>query len=143
MPPFQLVFDTTFFVLHYFSAEKTVYSKTREALRRSRKLGNRGILPTIVLAEFYAQAAKRVGGEEAKRRFEEMVRSDLEVIELDTLISEQAGVLRHKYQEKVPWGDCIIAATAVQEKVSLVLSEDPHFNTVREIKVKRLDELAL
>lgn len=143
MPGFRLVLDTTFFVLHYFSTEETVQSRTREVLRRCRKIGNRGVLPTIVLSEFYAQAAKRAGAEEAKRRFHEIAESGLDIIDLDTRISEQAGVLRHSYNEKVPWGDCIIAATAIIAEVGVVLSEDPHFALIRELKTKTLNELYL
>lgn len=135
--------DTTFFVLHYFSTEEAVQSRTREVLRRCRKIGNRGVLPTIVLSEFYAQAAKRAGAEEAKRRFHEIAESGLDIIGLDTHISEQAGVLRHKYNEKVPWGDCVIAATAIIAEMDVVLSEDPHFALIRELKTKTLNELYL
>ncbi|MBI2185179.1 MAG: PIN domain-containing protein [Thaumarchaeota archaeon] len=143
MPEFRLVLDTTFFILHYFSADGTVHSRTREVLRRCRKIGNRGLLPTIVLSEFYAQAAKRVGSEEAKRRFCEVAESGLDIMVLDTRVSEQAGVLRHKYREKVPWGDCIIAATAIMARVNLILSEDPHFTMIRELKTKKLNDLSL
>ena len=135
--------DTTFFVLHYFSSDETIQSRTREVLRRCRKIGNRGILPTIVLSEFYAQAAKRAGAEEAKRRFHEIADSGLDIIDLGTRISEQAGIIRHSYSEKVPWGDCIIAATAITAEVNLILSEDSHFTTIRELKTKTLNDLSL
>ncbi len=143
MASFQVVLDTSFFVLHYFSNEANVQAKTREVLRRCRKLGGRGVLPTIVLAEFYAQAAKRVGRGEAEIRFREMVNSGLDIQPLDAVVSQTAGLLRHRYQEKIPWGDCIIAATALTEKVNLVLSEDPHFKRITEIRAKALDELTL
>ncbi len=100
-------------------------------------------MPTIVLSEFYAQAAKRVGGQEARLRFQEIIDSDLDVIDLNIGVSEVAGALRHQYKEKVPWGDCIIAATALAERVNLVLSEDSHFEIIREVKAKRLEELSL
>ncbi len=143
MPEFRLVLDTTFFILHYFSSDEAVQSRTREVLRRCRKIGNRGVLPTIVLSEFYAQTAKRVGREEAKRRFREIAESGLDIINLDTHVSEQAGILRHKYNEKMPWGDCIIAATALTAEVNLILSEDPHFAMIRELKTKTLNDLSL
>lgn len=143
MPEFRLVLDTTFFILHYFSSDKTVQSRTREVLRRCRKIGNRGVIPTIVLSEFYAQAAKRVGGEEAKRRFREIVESGLDVIALDTRVCEQAGILRHKHHEKLPWGDCIIAATAIVTEIQFILSEDTHFTLIRELKTKTLNDLSL
>ena len=143
MPEFRLVLDTTFFILHYFSSDKTVQSRTRDVLRRCRKIGNRGVIPTIVLSEFYAQAAKRAGAEEAKRRFHEIAESGLDIIDLDTRISEQAGIIRHSYSEKVPWGDCIIAATAIVTEIQFILSEDTHFTLIRELKTKTLNDLSL
>jgi hypothetical protein len=37
----------------------------------------------------------------------------------------ESGVLRMKYQEKIPWGDCLIAGTHLVES-NVVLSEDHH-----------------
>lgn len=138
-----LVLDTTFLILHYFSDDETILTKTRETLRTSRKLGNKGILPTIVLAEFYAQTYKRAGKEVADRHFREVVNSGLEVIPLTEQISYQAGLLRVKYQEKVPWGDCIVAATAVQSRAKFVMTEDPHLMGVKEIEARRTFELRI
>ena len=75
----HVTFDTTFFMNHYFSSDADVLGKTREILRRSRFQGNRGIVPTIVLAEFYAQAAKKIGAAEAERRFNEIANYGLEI----------------------------------------------------------------
>jgi predicted nucleic acid-binding protein len=138
-----LVLDTTFLVLHYFSNDEGTLTKTRETLRISRKLGNRAILPTIVLAEFYAQTYKRTGKEVADKHFREVVNSGLTIIPLTEQISYQAGLLRAKYQEKVPWGDCIVAATAVQNKARFVVTEDPHLMEIKEIEARRTSELRL
>jgi len=138
-----LVLDTTFLVLHYFSDEETILNKTRETLRTSRKLGNKGILPTIVLAEFYAQTYKRTGKEIADKHFREVVDSGLEVIPLTEQISYQAGLLRMRYQEKVPWGDCIVAATAIEARAKFVITEDPHLMGMKEIEARRTSEMRL
>jgi predicted nucleic acid-binding protein len=137
------VLDTTFFVLHYFSSDPSILDKTREVLRRAKMQGNRGVVPTIVLSEFYAQTAKRIGAPEARRRFYQIANSGLEIAGLDVSVGEQAGILRHKYREKIPWGDCIIAATAIKKDVDLVLSEDPHFHGLSEIKSHSLGEIVL
>ena len=138
-----LVLDTTFLVLHYFSDDEGILTKTRETLRISRKLGNRAILPTIVLAEFYAQTFKRTGKEVADKRFREVLNSGLQIIPLTEQISYQAGLLRAKYQEKIPWGDCVVAATAVQSKAKFVVTEDPHLMEIKEIEARRTSELRL
>jgi predicted nucleic acid-binding protein len=138
-----LVLDTTFLVLHYFSDDEDILTKTRETLRISRKLGNRAILPTIVLAEFYAQTYKRAGKSIADKHFRELLNSGLVIVPLTEQISYQAGLLRARYQEKVPWGDCIVAGTAVQNKAKFVVTEDMHLMGIREIDARRTTELRL
>jgi len=72
-----------------------------------------------------------------------VVNSGLQIIPLTEEISYQAGLLRAKYQEKVPWGDCIVAATAVQNKAKFVVTEDPHLMEIKEIEARRTSELRL
>jgi len=137
----MVVLDTTFLALHYFSTEAEVLSKTRSILNNCRKLGNKGILPTMVLAEFYALTHKRAGKDVAERRFSEIVESGLHVVELSAEISRQAGVIRRKYEEKIPWGDCIIAATSLVNKAEFVITEDSHFQQIKEVRARKLGEL--
>lgn len=135
--------DTTFFVLHYFSKEEDTLAKTRKVLYNCRKLGNKGILPTIVLAEFYALTSKRAGKIVAEKHFNELVNAGLNIIELTVDISKQAGIFRRKYKEKIPWGDCIIAATAVLNKAEIMITEDPHFKQFKELKAKTLNQIGI
>ena len=141
MAVFRAVLDTTFFVLHYFSNDLEIQTKSKEILRLCRILGNKGILPTIVLAEFYVQAAKRAGREDAKKLFQEMRNADLDIVDMDTSIAERAANLRHRYQEKVPWGDCIVAASGINNSGSIIISEDTHFDEIKEIKTRKLLEM--
>jgi predicted nucleic acid-binding protein len=138
-----IVLDTTFLVLHYFSDDENILTKTRETLRVSRKLGNRAILPTIVLEEFYAQTYKRAGRSIADKRFRELLDSGLVVAPLTEQTSYQAGLLRVRYQEKITWGDCIVAGTAIQNKAKFVVTEDPHLMNIKEIDARRTSELRL
>ncbi len=140
---FRAILDTTFFVLHYFFSDPETQSRSREILRLCRRLGNKGILPTIVLAEFYVQAAKRAGREEAKKLFNEMHNAGLDIVDMDVPIAERAAGLRHRYQEKVPWGDCIVAASGLNKKANIIISEDPHFDEIKEIKTRRLVDIHL
>jgi len=135
--------DTTFFVLHYFSKEEDTLYKTRKVLYNCRKLGSKGILPTIVLAEFYALTHKRAGKNVAEKHFNELVNSGLSIKELTVDISKQAGIFRRKYEEKIPWGDCIIAATGVLNKAEIVVTEDPHFKQFEELKAKTLTQVRI
>jgi predicted nucleic acid-binding protein len=136
-----VVLDTTFFVLHYFSREEDVLSRTKRVLHICRKLGNKGILPTIVLGEFYALTHKKAGRDMAGKYFNEMVESGLSVVELSVEVSRQAGIFRRRYEEKIPWGDCIIAATGLVNKAEFIVTEDPHFEKIKEVKARKLAEV--
>lgn len=105
-----------------------------------RLAGNSGILPTVVLAEFYAIARRDAGRDVAELRLGELVDSGLVVVELSRDAARESAVLRAKYHEKIPWGDCFIAGTHLVEKADLVLSEDPHFRDIREVKTRKLGE---
>ncbi len=138
----RLVLDTNFFVLHYFSKGETL-ARTRAVLNRCRRIGNSGIVPAIVLGEFYAVTAKKAGREVGEKVFAEVAASGLTIADMTAPIARQAGVFRAKYMEKVPWGDCIIAATAMVNGADFIVTEDPHFGAIGEVKAKRLGELRL
>ncbi len=138
-----VVLATTFFALHYFSREEDVLSRTKRVLYICRKLGNKGILPTIVLGEFYALTHKKAGGDISGKYFNEMVESGLSVVELSVEVSRQAGIFRRRYEEKIPWGDCIIAATGLVNKAEFIVTEDPHFEQIKEVKARKLVEVRI
>lgn len=138
----RFVLDTNFFILHYFSRGETL-AKTRSVLNRCRKIGNSGIVPAIVLAEVYAVTARKVGRDVAERVFLEVAASGLAIADMTAPIARQAGAIRAKYMEKVPWGDCIIAATAMLCDADFIVTEDPHFGTIGEVKARALGELRI
>ena len=96
--------------------------------------------PTTIV---FSNSVRRTGRDVADKHFREVVNSGLQIIPLTEQISYQAGLLRAKYHEKVPWGDCIVAATAVQNKAKFVVTEDPHLVEIKEIEARRTSELRL
>jgi len=72
-----------------------------------------------------------------------MVNSGLHIVSLTEEISCHAGMLRAKYQEKVPWGDCVVAATAAQNRAKFVVTEHSHFASVGEVAARGISELRL
>lgn len=139
----KITLDTTFLALHYFSGEEAVLLKTKRLLNTCRKLGNRGILPTIVLAEFYALTHRKAGQDVAEKCFHEIVESGLDIVELSIDVSRQAAILRRRYEEKIPWGDCIIAATGLINKTEFIVSEDPHVKQIEEVKTRKLEDVKI
>lgn len=139
----KITLDTTFLALHYFSREEAVLLKTKRLLNVCRKLGNRGIIPTIVLAEFYALTHKRAGKDVAEKCFHEIVKSGLGIVELSIDVSREAAIFRRRYDEKIPWGDCIIAATGLIDKTEFIVSEDPHLKEIEEVKTRKLEDVKI
>ncbi len=125
------VIDTRFLVEHFYSRDKNVTKKTKAKLKELRRKGD-GILPTIVTSEIVKITCARRGREEAKIRYASLLRSGLVIKDLDPDVAERAGILKCKYDD-VPMGDCIIAAIAIISGAS-VLSDDPHFDTMKEVK---------
>jgi len=139
----MITLDTPFVLLHYFSKEPAVLKKSKEVLHYCRLAGNGGILPSMVLAESYAIIRRDTGREVAEHRFKELVDSGLKVVPLSQEMARESGIIRAKYHEKIPWGDCLIAGTHIVERADAVLSEDPHFKDIREVKARTLTELKI
>ncbi len=125
------VVDTRFLLEHFYSDGAETKRKTSKKLREliERK---EGILPTIVISEIVQVVCERIGKGEAEACYLLLVRSGLQVQSLDQNIAKEAGLLKCRYRN-TPIGDCIIAATA-KIKRAKVLSDDPHFDLLEEVK---------
>jgi len=120
------------FVMEYFYSDKTEVKQ--KATRKIKDLVQRkeGILPTIVISEIIQTVCEQIGKEEAEICYASLTQSGLKIQALTAPIAKQAGLLRTKYRN-IPIGDCIIAATAIANQ-AMVLSDDPHFDTIEETK---------
>ncbi len=138
-----ITLDTSFLILHYFSKKPDVLRRSKAVLHYCKLAKNRGIIPAVVLAESYAINRRTAGRDVAELRFRELVDSGFRIVSLSQGAARESAVLRVKYQEKIPWGDCFIAATHMMEKADVVLSEDPHFKQIREVKARKLEDFEL
>jgi predicted nucleic acid-binding protein len=96
-----------------------------------------GIVPTIVLHEVYKTLADIVGKDVADLSIKNIVNSNFTMIALTTDIAILSAQLRNKYRS-LPTADAIIAATAIVSKSGIVISDDPHFKQIRQIKTQWL-----
>lgn len=126
------VLDTRLFLTHFFSGSEDVLQKTRRLLS---SLRDRGVVPTVVLSEVFDQVCRRRGMAEARIRIESIKGFGLTTIELTSEIALEAGRLRCEYRG-LPLADSIIAATALMKGSKTVISDDPHFEQIREIDVE-------
>jgi predicted nucleic acid-binding protein len=122
----KTLYDTRFFIEHYYSKEASILKKTREAIQKARER----FISAIVLHEIYWLTLECEGRETATLRAS-LLEKDFKVIKIDAKIAKTSASLRHKYQ--LSMSDSIIAATALIIEATC-LSDDPHFKTMREIK---------
>lgn len=125
------VLDTRFFVEYFYSDDSYVREEIQKYLQLLLKNRN-GVLPTIVISEIVKLTCERRGKEESHLRYLSLIRSGLEISELTSDIAEKAGVLKCVYRDR-PYGDCIIAATAMVSLGKLV-SDDTHFDGFDDLK---------
>jgi len=127
----RAVLDSRFIMELFYSDDGEIKQK---AARKIKELiqQKEGILPTIVISETVQTICKQLGKEEAEVCYANLTQSGLKIQPLTAPIAKQAGLLRCKYRN-IPMGDCIIAATAITNQAT-VLSDDPHFEALYEVK---------
>lgn len=122
----KTVYDTRFFLEHYYAQENATLRKTKEAIRKAKER----FISVIVLHEIYYLTLAQEGQETAILRTS-LLEKDFKVVKVDSEIAKSSAELRHKYRLSV--ADSIIAATALMLQATC-LSDDPNFKTVNEIK---------
>jgi len=127
----KAVFDTRFFIEHYYSQDQATLQKTKEELRQTKQR----YISTIVIHEIYQLTLQKEGRETAKLRTN-LLEKDFKTINVDPRIAKTSAELRHKY--KTSMADSIIAATTLTLKATCLLTDDPHLKTMKEIKTKWL-----
>jgi predicted nucleic acid-binding protein len=91
-----------------------------------------GIIPTIVISETIQLIYSREGKQKADMIYLSLVSSGIKIEDFSSSIAKDAGILKSTYKH-IPMGDCIIAATAMANN-GKILSDDPHFDIIQEIK---------
>ncbi|MEM2953598.1 MAG: PIN domain-containing protein [Candidatus Bathyarchaeia archaeon] len=124
----KAVFDTRFFIEHYYSDNKATLQKTKETLRKTKQR----YISTITIHEIYTLTLQREGRETAELRTN-LLEKDFKTIPVNTEIAKTSAEIRHKY--RIAMADSIIAATA-QTLKALCITDDPHITAIKEIKTK-------
>ena len=125
------VLDTRFLITHFFSDQPRVLERARTKLRELRRTVN-GVLPTLVLTEFFDQVCRNAGSREATEKCEALIVSGLDIQALTAEIALAGGKIRCSHRD-IPIADCIIAATALRLG-GRVVTDDPHFSKVKGLR---------
>ncbi len=122
----KTVYDTRFFLEHYYSREESVLHKTQDAIRKAKER----FISALVLHEIYWLTLETEGQETAELRAS-LLEKDFKIVKIDAEIAKTSAALRHKY--RLNMADSVIAATSQLLKATC-FSDDPHFKAVGEIK---------
>jgi predicted nucleic acid-binding protein len=124
----RVVFDTRFFIEHYYSGDQKVLRRTKDEIRR-----NRGrFVSSIVLHEVFWLTLGAEGRETAVLRAD-LLEKDFRVVSVNAEVARVSAELRHKYGMRL--ADSVVAATALVLK-AVCLSDDPRLEKIKEIKTK-------
>jgi predicted nucleic acid-binding protein len=124
----SLVFDTRFFIEHYYSSDEETQERTKRELVATKAK----YVSVITLHEIYRLTIGREGRETALLRVS-MISKDFEVVNVDPAIALKAAELRHAHT--LPMADSLIAATCLTLK-GVCVSDDPHFHKIRGLPTR-------
>src|SRR4030067_165913 len=131
----KAVIDTRFFLVHFLSEDDQTKKWTRTTLENLQKGPNIGVVPSIVIHEFYKFELENLGKDVADIRLNSIMKSKLKTINLDPTTAIEAAKLRCKYSD-LPTADAIIAATAIKTSSEYVLTDDKHIKQIKEKKTR-------
>jgi len=126
----KAVYDTRFFVEHFYNADAGMRRKIADEIRKTK---NRYI-SSIVIHEIYALSLKKEGRETAKVR-QDFIEKAFKVVDVDSLLASSSAELRHKYG--ISLADSLIASTSKLIGAPCV-TDDPHLESVKDIKTRWL-----
>jgi predicted nucleic acid-binding protein len=122
------VYDTRFFVEHYYAQNPQTIQKTKEAIQNAKER----YVSAVTIHEIYRLTLQKEGRETAKLRTS-LLQKDFKTINVDPEIAITSAEIRHKH--RISMADSIIAATACTLKATCV-TDDPHIRNIKETKTK-------
>jgi predicted nucleic acid-binding protein len=131
----KTVLDTRFLITSLSSKDEQFKKWAKTTLQTLQQKTNLGVVPSIVIHEFYKIQQENLGKDIAELRVNSILKSNLKIVNLDPTIAVEAAKLRCKYAE-LPTADAIIAATAIVTCCEHILTDDKHIIQIKETKTK-------
>ncbi len=126
--PEKGVYDARFFIEYFYSSDAEFLRRLKEDLRSVRER----IVSTITIHEVHRINLEKEGSQVAHLR-SEIICKDFKLVDVNYEVAVTSANLRSKY--RIPMADSIIAATAKIHKCPVV-SDDPHFQGIEELKTR-------
>ncbi|MGA2680180.1 MAG: PIN domain-containing protein [Candidatus Bathyarchaeia archaeon] len=131
----KAVIDTRLFIDSLTREDEQFKKWAKSTLQTIQTSENLGIVPSIVIHEFYKFQLENLGKDVAELRVNSLLKLNLKIVNLDIPIAIQAAKLRCKYAE-LPTADAIIAATAIAMSCDYILTDDKHIKQIKETKTR-------
>ena len=126
------VLDTRFLVEYHYSQDAETRKKALQKIMELAQNCN-GIIPTIVVLETIRINLLKEKAKKTQKWFIiSLITIGIKIESLSPSIAKEAGILKSIYRN-LPTGDCIIAATAIKNQAKII-SDDPHFDSIKETK---------
>jgi predicted nucleic acid-binding protein len=124
----NIVYDTRFFIEHYYSASEDVQRRTKLELT-----GNKNkLVSAISIHEVYRLTLSKEGRETAKLRVS-LISKDFDIVDVNLAIAVKAAEIQHS--KSMPMADSLIAATCLNVN-GICVSDDPHFERVEGLSIR-------
>jgi len=124
----KTVYDTRFFIEHYYSKDGEVLRKTKEEIRKTKER----YISAIVIHELYRLTLEQEGRETAVLRAS-LLEKDFKIVDVDSEIAKNSAELGHKY--RISLADSIVAATSLSLNATC-FSDDLHLKAIKEIRTQ-------
>ena len=126
--PERSVYDTRFFIEYFYSWDSEFLRRLKEDLRAVKER----MVSALTVHEIHRINLEREGREVATLR-SETIRRDFNVVDVDYETAVRSAELRSRH--RIPMADSVIAATA-QIHGCTVVSDDPHFQEIEDLKTR-------
>jgi len=126
----KAVYDTRFFVEHFYNPDIDIKRRIREEIRKTRSRA----VSSVVIHEICVLALKKEGKETARIR-RSFIEKEFKIVDVDSAIASSSAEFRHKYGLSL--ADSLIASTSNLLGAPCV-TDDPHLQSVKEIKTRWL-----
>ncbi len=127
------ILDTRFYFSYYNPESEAVLKWAKDFIRRVIRGEIRAASSVITIIELYRTMGRVIGKEAMSIRISSIKAANIGFIPITEEIAKIAGEIVLK-NPKVPIADAIIAATAIKYSRGVVVTDDPHFNSIKGVK---------
>lgn len=136
----KAILDTRFYFSYYNPENKEIATWSKRIIQKISKAQIEAASSTVTVTELYNTMGKILGIDAIKIRIASIKSSNINIIPVTEDIAELAGKTTLD-TSKIPLADAIIAATALIHAKGVVVTDDEHFKTIKDIKVKWVTNL--